>query len=88
MVVLYRSADTTQQSEMCTKQIVQCLEDLACVRYPCFITGDVNAPAIDCTNLVMLENCSDMHLLDFAIDNGFTQWYGMLPVKIASWMSF
>ena len=73
MVVLYRSADTTQQSEMCTKQIVQCLEDLACVRYLCFITGDVNAPTIDWTNLVMLENCSDMHLLDFTIDNGFTQ---------------
>ena len=73
MVVLYRSTDTTQQLEMCTKQIVQCLEDLARINYPCFIMADINAPTIDWINLVMLENCSDMHLLEFAIDSGFTQ---------------
>ena len=33
----------------------------------------LNAPTIDWANLVMLENCSDIHLLDFAIDNGFIQ---------------
>ena len=58
---------------MCTKQLVQCLEHLACISYPCFIVRDLNAPTTDWANLVMLENCSDIRLLNFAIHNGFTQ---------------
>jgi len=74
IIVIYRSTDITQQSDICTKQLVQCLEHLACISYPCFIAGDLDAPTIDWAILVEnLENCSDIHLLDFAIDNGFTQ---------------
>jgi len=55
-VMIYRTV-ITQQSDMCTNQLVQCLKHLACVSYPCFIVGDLNAPTIDWANLVMLENC-------------------------------
>jgi len=47
LVAVYHSADNTRQSDKFTKQLVQCIESVCCVSWPCFVVGDFNAPAID-----------------------------------------
>ena len=52
---------------------MQCIESVCCVSWPCFVVGDFNAPAIDWSHLSVSSSGADIHLLNFAIDNGFTQ---------------
>ena len=47
LVAIYRSTDITQQSDVYTKQLVQCIDNLCCVSWPCFIAGHFNTPTID-----------------------------------------
>jgi len=73
LITVYRSTDPTGQSVAHTKRLIGCIERLSCVRWPCYITGDFNAPSIDWPHLVTLHSCADECLMNFAIDNGFTQ---------------
>ena len=73
LITVYRSTDHAQQSVAYTKQLVHCIEGLSCISWPCYITGDLNAPNIDWSNLVTLHSCADECIMNFAIDNGFTQ---------------
>jgi len=73
VITVYRSTDDAHQSEMQTKLLFQCVENLSCVGWPCFVIGDLNAPAINWSNLTVPPNCPDSYVLNFAINNGFTQ---------------
>jgi len=46
MLNVYRSTDALNQSETFTKQLVQCLETITKVHWPCYIADDFNAPDI------------------------------------------
>ena len=73
LINVYRSTDALNQSETFTKQLVQCLETIAKVHWPCYIAGDFNAPDIDWDNLCCLRDSGDKCLMDFAVTNGFSQ---------------
>jgi len=73
LITVYRSTDDAHQSEMHTKLLLQCVETLSCVSWPCFVMGDLNASAINWSNLTVSPNCPDSYVLYFAINNGFTQ---------------
>jgi len=70
---VYRSTDPTGQSVAYTKRLVGCIESLSGVSWPCYITGDFNAPSIDWPHLVTLHSSADECVMYFAIDTGFTQ---------------
>jgi len=49
------------------------IESVCCVSWPCFVVGDFNAPAIDWSHLSVSSSGADIHVLNFVVDNGFTQ---------------
>ena len=63
LVAVYRSTDNTQQSDKFTKQLVQCIESVCCVSWPCFVVGDFNAPTIDWSHLSVSSSGADIHVL-------------------------
>ena len=73
LINVYRSTDALNQSEIFTKQLVQCLETITNVYWSCYIVGDFNAVCIDWNNMNCLNSNSDKCLLDFAVANGFSQ---------------
>ena len=76
LVGVYRSTDCKQQSEPYVRQLVQCLESLTRVTWPCYITGDFNAGTVDWLNLATTHHCVDNILIDFAVNNGHNQEVG------------
>ena len=71
--ILILTTDSSQQSELFSKHLVQCLESLTSVTWPCYIAGDFNAATVDWLNLATTHHYGDNIILDFAINNGFLQ---------------
>ena len=73
LICVYRSTDSSHQSELFSAHLVQCLERLTGVTWPCYITGDFNAASVDWLNSMTTHHSGDKVIQDFTINNGFSQ---------------
>jgi len=73
LIAVYRSTDRAQQSEDFTKQLTQCLDSLFQVTWPCYISGNFKARNLDWSGMTAIHNQADKILLDYSVNNGFTQ---------------